>query len=77
MPKHEEIYGGLLLYEVSSKDIMQYIVSNPDQIRELLNHPDFDKTQVENSDQIVIRKLGRVLINPLTLDRLVTDHKSG
>lgn len=63
----------LFIYQVViSKDFFQYIIAYSDQIPLLLNHPHLDRDKLFRSSEIIIKKLGPVLINPLTLDRLIS-----
>lgn len=71
-----EKYGGLFLYEVSYNTERRYVVANPDQVRELLKHRDFynEEGVMGNADEIKIKKMGKVAIEQLTLDRLINEE---
>lgn len=63
----DEIY----LYQISSKEQKEYIISNADQIQRLTTHEGLKKI-LENSEEIKISRLGKVLIDELTMERITS-----
>ena len=80
----EDRNGGLYVYEISinDNDKKMYIVSNPDQIRELLSNPPANleallpnTSTLNGIEDVRIRRLGKASLNNLTLWRLVSDYQ--
>ncbi len=69
----DEKYTGPCLYEISGQSKKQYMVAYEDQVGELLHHPKLDMSIFKG--KVTIKNLGRVLMNPITLERLAQEHK--
>lgn len=74
--KTEEKYGGIFVYEISFGTEKRYTAANPDSVRDILNSWGSqveDRDKLGNADEIHIRRMGKLAIEGLTLDRLVAE----